>query len=182
MLKKIKQNKALFFLVKCFFLYIIWFLGYEMWLHEKRFLDDFIIKNIVSTSNISLKIVGYATSEYNSANSLVRNIGIKDMPGLWIGDPCSGISVFALFAGFIIAFPGKIKTKIVFITLGLLIIHFSNILRVVALCILQYKNPAWLEFNHNYTFTIIVYSIVFFLWIIWVNKFSGITNKSKNEK
>jgi hypothetical protein len=38
-------------------------------------------------------------------------------------------------------------------------------------------NENWLSFNHDYTFTLIVYSFVFLLWWIWVNKFSGVGKK-----
>ena len=33
-------------------------------------------------------------------------------------------------------------------------------------------NYYYLDFNHTYTFTFIAYSVVFGLWMLWVNKFS----------
>jgi exosortase family protein XrtF len=102
----------------------------------------------------------------------MRTLGIDGTHGLWIGDPCNGITLFALFTGFVIAYPGPVKRKIWFIPLGLFAIHIVNILRIVALAFITLYAPSYLEFNHTYTFTIIVYSFVFFLWMLWANKFS----------
>jgi len=43
------------------------------------------------------------------------------------------------------------------------------VLRVVALITINYYAPQYIEFNHTYTFTILVYSIIFLLWMWWVN-------------
>jgi len=58
--------------------------------------------------------------------------------------------------------------------MGIVLIFALNVLRVVGLAIVQ-KNVSekWLEFNHTYTFTIIVYAFIFGLWLIWVNKIAG---------
>jgi exosortase/archaeosortase family protein len=58
--------------------------------------------------------------------------------------------------------------------LGILIIHLLNIIRVIALTLLAYKAPEYLDFNHTYTFTILVYSVVFILWMIWALKISKV--------
>ena len=35
----------------------------------------------------------------------------------------------------------------------------------------QYAAPEWLKFNHDYTFTVLVYAVVFGLWYGWVRWF-----------
>jgi exosortase/archaeosortase family protein len=72
------------------------------------------------------------------------------------------------FALFVIAFPGSVKKKLWFIPLGIVIIHFANVLRVIGLAAINYVAPQYLEFNHTYTFTILVYGIIFLLWMWWV--------------
>jgi hypothetical protein len=32
--------------------------------------------------------------------------------------------------------------------------------------------PQYLDFNHLYTFTILVYAIIFILWYIWAKKYA----------
>jgi len=115
----------------------------------------------------------------------IRTIGIDGTHGLWIGDPCNGLTLFALFTGFIIAYPGPLKKKLWFIPVGIIAIHFINIIRIVALSLIVYyfPDPEVLDFNHTYTFTLLVYGFVFSLWYVWAGKLSGIDSmKSKTNE
>ena len=109
---------------------------------------------------------------YRPDSDNVQTIGIDGSLGLWVGAPCNGLSLFAMFTGFIVAFKGKNKHKLWYIPLGIISIHLLNILRVTALCIVIKYNHDLLDFNHTYTFTLINYSWIFFLWIMWANKLS----------
>ena len=62
--------------------------------------------------------------------------------------------------------------KLIFIPIGILIVHGLNLLRLVALALIVVYHPDSLQFNHKYTFTILVYVCIFFLWMIWVKKFA----------
>ena len=75
-----------------------------------------------------------------------------------IGAPCDGVVLYALFIFFILAFPGSVKHKLWFIPLGALSVFYLNVLRIVGLAIIMDINEEWLAFNHDYTFTIIVYA------------------------
>ena len=103
-----------------------------------------------------------------------RVIGVDGSGGLWIGDNCNGIALFALFAVFIMAYQGKIKTKIIYIFLGILSIQLLNVARVIGLAILDTHSRAWTEFNHTYTFNIFIYGYIFLLWMVWVNKYAAL--------
>jgi exosortase family protein XrtF len=177
MLKYITENKILFFLLKAFGLYLFWYILYDLWLHPKSSLDNLISTNLAYWSSLIIKSLGFIAIDSVAASSEnITVIGIDGTHGLWVGDPCNGITLFALFVGFIIAYPGKIKNKLWFIPLGLLSIHIINILRIVSLCLIVLYKPESLAFNHTYTFTILVYAYVFWLWLIWSNKYS---NQSK---
>jgi len=47
-----------------------------------------------------------------------------------------------------------------------------NVIRIMLLLKLISVNPELFQFNHNYTFTISVYSLIFILWFVWA-KFFG---------
>jgi len=53
-----------------------------------------------------------------------------------------------------------------------------NVLRIVALAIIETYSYEWTEFNHTYTFTLLMYVFIFGLWLFWINKFSGIKIKT----
>ena len=67
------------------------------------------------------------------------------------------------------------KKKLWFIPLGIFIVHTANAIRIAALTIISAENPKALDFNHNITFQVIVYGLIFLLWYWWVQKLSGIT-------
>ena len=161
------KNPVVRFLVLVFSLYILWYLVYNLWLHPDERLDLFVIDITISLSKSALEIMGYTV--YTGADRL---IGIDGSSGLWIGDNCNGITLFSLFAWFVIAYKGRIKYKLIYIPLGIISIQLLNVSRVVVLAILDTHSRAWTEFNHTYTFTIIIYRYIFFLWMLWVNRFS----------
>lgn len=168
-MKKFLSEPLAKFLFYGFSLYLIWLALYEWWIHPSGVIDSVIINNTLFFSQKILEFMGYYV-----IRSGERLISIKGVAGVFIGDSCNGISLFALFSIFIIAFPGKYSLKIFFIPIGILLIHSLNILRIVALTIIQSYSYKWTEFNHTYTFTIIIYSCIFALWMIWINRFSGI--------
>lgn len=85
---------------------------------------------------------------------------------------CNGISIIILFSSFIIAFSGKIKTTILYIFGGSLLLHILNMLRIAILCVLLYYFPNREPILHRVFFPLFIYSSVFILWIIWIRKFS----------
>ncbi|PJB15457.1 MAG: exosortase/archaeosortase family protein [Flavobacteriales bacterium CG_4_9_14_3_um_filter_32_8] len=154
------------FILKGVGLYLLWFLLYDNWLLKDGWADHFLIDHLVKSTAFLLQLLGYTIFSYADA------VGIDGTHGVLIGVPCNGLSLFALFAGFIIIFPGKMKYKLFFIPIGIFIIHIINIFRLVGLALVVQYQPESLEFNHKYTFTVIVYALIFSLWILWVNKFS----------
>ena len=90
---------------------------------------------------------------------------------------CNGLSVIILFVSFIVAFSGKLKTTILYILGGSLIIYVLNLLRIVLLCVLMYYYPEYEHILHAILFPLFIYGVVFILWIIWINKFSKYATK-----
>ena len=156
------------FLAVGFVLYISWFALYEWWIHPMGWVDQTVIDSTLNSSQRILEWMGYVV-EKNSD----RMVYIKGTPGLFMGDSCNGISLFALFGIFIVSFPGKILSKIIFIPAGILFIHLLNILRVTALCVIETYSYSMTEFNHTYTFTILIYGFIFGMWLFWINKYSS---------
>ena len=165
------KNPIVRFLVTFGFFYLTWFLIYELLIHPWGRLDSSVINNSIFFSSHLLELFGYTV--FTSHSETMRTLGIDGTHGLWIGDPCNGIALFSLFTFFIIAYRGNWKKKMWYIPVGILSIHFMNIIRITALCIIVYKKPEWLEFNHTYLFQILMYLFIFLLWIIWVKKFSS---------
>ena len=161
------KNPIVKFILLAGLLYLSWFSLYELYLKENTQFDRYIIDNVIVVSGFILEILGYDLIPNPHPDDPIRTIGIDGTHGVWIGDPCNGISIFGIFTIFILAYPGKWKNKLWFIPLGILIIHLVNAIRIAALAIIVKIDISYLEFNHNYTFTIFVYSFVFLLWFWW---------------
>lgn len=155
-----------------------WNFVYELYIHPNTQFDRYVIDNLIFLSSILLEGLGYDLMPAPPAAQQIRTIGIDGSFGVWIGDPCNGIALFSLFLIFMLAYPGPIKKKLWYIPLGLVIIHLVNVIRISALVIIVDINPNWLDFNHNYTFYIMVYATVFALWYIWAFKIAKTEMKS----
>lgn len=159
------------FLILAAALFIGWQLLYALVIHPWGGLDRWLIDRLTEHSGALLRGLGYELlPEPSEDNS--RYIGVQGGSFLWIGDRCNGLSVMVVFALFIGAFPGPWKHKPWFALVGLLVVHFVNVLRVVALCIVVTIDYELLNFQHDYTFQVIVYGCVLLLWYIWVKRFA----------
>ncbi len=167
----LKSNAFLKFIFTASFIYFILYLIYQFLVKKYTYYDQKFIGTIIESSDFVLKKLGYITFKVLQDRDY-QVIGIDGSNGVWIGSNCNAITLFSLFSVFIIAYPGKLKRKLWYIPMGIIVIHVLNILRVTALVIIAKFYPQFLNFNHTYTFTFLIYLVIFSLWIIWANKFS----------
>lgn len=169
---RLKQNSFVRFIVLGAFLHLLLFLTHRFVIRRYTFYDQKFIGTIINSAEYLVKLLGYKTFTVLQDRDY-QVVGIDGSGGVWVGSNCNAITLFSLFSVFIIAYPGNVKNKLWFIPLGIIFIHFLNILRVTALVLIAYYSPSSLNFNHTYTFTFIVYALIFLLWVIWVNKYSS---------
>jgi exosortase family protein XrtF len=94
---------------------------------------------------------------------------------------CNGISVIILFASFILSFSGRLAVTIVYIISGSVLIHLLNLIRIILLNVALFHLPQFEHLLHDVLFPLFIYGFVFFLWVIWVNKFSFYATKTAKE-
>ena len=172
MLAIFKQNKFLRFLLVSSLSYLALYLFYQFYIKRHTYIDEGFIRIIIYSSDFILHLLGYKTFTILRDTDF-QALGIDGSLGVWVGGGCNAITLFFLFAVFIFAYPGNQKDKWWFILFGILSIHILNIFRVVALAIIKFVKPEYLDFNHTYTFTFIIYGYIFLLWIWWVNKYAA---------
>lgn len=137
------------------------------------FFEEFVTKQAV----IFLQNLGYPAELSNFAGKL-NAINLSNSPVLRVESGCDGVDLLALYLAFALAFPGPWKHKAWYIPLGLILIHLFNVVRVAALVVIASYSVEVMEFNHKYTFLILVYSFVFLLWYFWIKQFA-LPNASK---
>ncbi|GGE97212.1 exosortase/archaeosortase family protein [Hymenobacter cavernae] len=151
-------------------LYLGWVVGYEQGLGPDNALDRTLSVHIATTAAALLRGLGFAAHVSALAPSTVSLAG---HPAVFVGDPCNGLVLYALFMGFVLAFPGPIRHKLWFMPLGVLAVYSLNVFRVAVLAL---NHAYWyhtVEFNHHYTFTFVAYGCIFGLWMIWVRRLAG---------
>ena len=163
-------NRLLFrFLFVATIMYLGWFFGYEQWLAHDGRLDLALCTQITRASVAALQALGFAATVSPTQATLVLMNG---QPAVIVGVPCNGLVLYALFGGFVLAFPGPWQRKLWFIPTGIALIWGLNVLRVAALAINQYYAHQTVDFNHHYTFTFVVYGFIFGLWMLWARRLS----------
>jgi exosortase family protein XrtF len=161
-------NRLLFrFLLMATLMYLGWFFGYEQWLAQDGRLDAALCNQITGAGVALLRLCGFAAAVDPAHPNLVLMNGQQSVV---VGPPCNGLVLYALFGGFVLAFPGPWQRKLWFIPAGILLIWCLNVLRVAALALNQYYSHQTVDFNHHYTFTFVVYAFIFGLWMLWARR------------
>jgi exosortase/archaeosortase family protein len=101
--------------------------------------------------------------------------------GVHVADGCNGLTTIGLFIGFVVAYPGKMIRRLLFIPLGILAIYATNVLRVIAMVLAQKYWPAAFDPLHGFGLTAIFYVVVFALWVLWANVGGAEAKASANE-
>ena len=158
------NKEAILFVVKLIGLYLILQGFYDYILSPYTEIDSWLINGIISTAEWGLSTLGF---DLLHSNQLYQyHMGIAGTSGVVIGNPCDGLSLFILYTAFVMVFKGKWWMKFLFIVPGILLIHFLNVGRVMALALIVKYYPDSLDFHHSYTFTLFVYACIFGLWML----------------
>lgn len=83
---------------------------------------------------------------------------------------CLGLGIMSFLISFVIAYPNKLKAKLLFLIPALLIFQVLNILRFVVLAIFWNKNEDTQIVDHHTIFNILIYIIVAISLYFWVKR------------
>ena len=90
---------------------------------------------------------------------------------------CLGFGVMSFFVAFVIAYPKSLKSKLLFIPIGLILIQSLNVLRLLLITLYWKRSFLMGIIDHHTLFNIILYALLLAMLYLWVN--SG--NKNANE-
>jgi exosortase/archaeosortase family protein len=123
---------------------------------------------IFNTSKYILSLMGY--------DAIVDDVYLIGENGtIYMAKFCLGIQTTIIFTLFILLTGQNLKKQIFYVLFGIIVINVVNILRFVLLFIhLQKHGEYKLTMDLHDIFNIVVYSVVFVLWIIWLEKYSDV--------
>lgn len=167
----IKRNsKVLKFLLKIGFLIFLWkVLFFVIWRNPflLNLYNQFSLVVIDLFLNAAAGIMSILGEEME-IDHLLRIVRIKGTSGVTVGEPCIGYEIDAFFLALIISSTGKLSNKVWFSIFGLFLLVFVNLLRIITLTYLVEINPWLWEVNHKFVFSVVVYSVLFILWHLWI--------------
>ena len=156
-----KVNPALLFLLKLVGLYTLWHAFFPV-----AWCNGLLTQHLAGVGVGGLRLFGL------DAHREATTLYVEGQPLLFIGDACNGLDFFGLFACFVLAFPARPVAKLWFLPLGILTIHLLNALRVVVLCLNYWYSRSSFDFNHKYTFVVVVYGVMLLLWMRWARRYA----------
>ncbi len=155
------HRAPLLFLAKMTAVYGAWYLLYEWWLHPAGAVDAWMAEHLAAHGGWLLRQAGL--DPFTGA----RALRLPGAAGVLVADACNGIETLGLFVGFVVAFPGRMSRRLLFVPAGLLLIYAANAARVAVLAGLQRHWPLGFEALHSLG-TMFFYLAIFLLWVAWV--------------
>ena len=127
---------------------------------------DFMGNLLASSTTVLLDILGYKYWHEG------RVIIVEGTRGVRFADLCLGIAPMVIYTGIISSFGNNWKARLWFIPMGIIFIFFINVLRMLALILVQAHYPQYFKLAHEYVYLIATYSLIFALVALWMNKFA----------
>jgi exosortase/archaeosortase family protein len=145
----------------------LWLLGSAYGLGDNSALDTILCHQLATASAWGLRALGWAATTDVAQPSLLL---LGGQPSVIVGAPCDGLVLYALLAGFVLAYPGPARRRLWFIPLGMLALWLLNVVRIIALALNHRYSPETFEFDHHYAFNVVAYAALGGLWLLWTRQ------------
>lgn len=104
-----------------------------------------------------------------------RLIAAVNKEGGWarviVAPECASLKQWLHWIFLMAIFPGPWKHKLWYIPAGLVVIEWTNVVRVCGILLMQIPWPNSFHIAHDYIFKVFFYFIIFLMWVLWVEKF-----------
>ena len=92
-----------------------------------------------------------------------------------IAPECASLKQWLHWLFLMLIFPGPWKHKAWYIPAGLVIIEWTNVVRICGILMMQiqWPRPNTFHIAHDYIFKAFFYFVIFLMWVLWVEKFKN---------
>ena len=158
---KLKLSPLTIFLLKAGAIYTGWHLLYDNILLPDGRLDTFLSLSGVRMAADALSIFGW------EVESSGRILNVFSARGVEILNGCNGLDLLGIYTGFIIAYPGPIRERLLLLAGGLLLLYFANVFRIAVLTLSNVYYPDYWDKVHWASSYVFFYPLILGLWYIW---------------
>ena len=88
-----------------------------------------------------------------------------------VAPECTSLKQWLHWLFLMLIFPGPWKHKAWYIPLGLVIVEFTNVVRIVGIALFLRPFPDSFALAHDVIFKIMFYVVIFLMWMIWNDNF-----------
>ena len=190
-------NVGLFILliISFHFLYLGW-QGLEYW-PVKSAIDGLMLWSVEMVFGQACWILDTVFRIDITTVSANRLIGAIDRAGGWarivVAPECASLKQWLHWLFLMVLFPGPWKHKLWFIPAGLVIIEWTNVVRICGILVMQMIWPNihirfmgedinTFHLAHDYIFKLFFYLVIFLMWMLWVEKFKSKHTKTKQNE
>lgn len=163
---------TIFFLLKFLSIYIVCNLLYGIFVTAYEPRADPLTKFVTEQTAQVLSAMGWPTETFAYTTDPTVAIVYQKRAIVSVYEGCNGINVVIIFLAFLFSFGPYTRAMLWFIPMGVMLVHLSNLTRIMLLFFVSLKFPNHLYFLHKYFFTSFIYACVFLLWILWIRKIS----------
>lgn len=153
-----------------FLLFVVLFLVFQRVYVHTRELSANLLTNRLN-ANVASAIINLLSPEEPSVveGSVIAGAGVR----IDIMKGCEGFEVMLLLVAGILAFPRKMKYKLLGIVIGVALIYPVNLLRIVSLFYVLKLAPRHFDFAHLTLWQSIIILLVALYFLFWVRHLSG---------
>jgi exosortase/archaeosortase family protein len=87
-----------------------------------------------------------------------------------VNSSCSGLKQFYQLIGLMIFYPGPWRKKLWFIPLGVVVMHLTNLFRIIGIAVVLQHIPEHWKWLHDWAFRPFFYVVMFSMWVWWTEK------------
>ena len=100
-----------------------------------------------------------------------------------IAPECASLKQWLHWLFLMLLFPGPWKHKAWYIPVGLVIIEWTNVVRICGIELMQihWPGPNTFHIAHDYVFKVFFYFVIFLMWVLWVEKFKNKSTDRTNK-
>lgn len=164
-----------YFLVRALLLFVLWKVVYHLILFPYHIPDHFLTEVTASGTAWFYSVI------FPNAHTMVReevvqgsnvfSFFINHARVVRIHDACNGLELFVLYLGFLFCIRVSAVKCLSFVLIGIASIFALNVVRCFGLAWLYLHQYSIADFAHHYLFKMVIYSLVFFLWVLYSKKY-----------
>ena len=131
---------------------------------------------VATSCTTLLKSLGWSVSLDNT--NTIRHLNGNGVRIIWA---CSGIKQAYIFVFIMIFARGNALKKIAYTTIGLIVVHLFNILRIAFITATVQSHQNWFVLLHEYITKYAFYALIFAIWVYWEEKIADTQCYKKKE-